>query len=76
MIRKIIIGNIRILMNMPVSIEKKRKDYVPIGIPKEMVELIDKILEDKRFAYVSRQDFVRDAIRRRLDEILKTYSEK
>jgi|YelNatPaOPRAMG01_1025707.scaffolds.fasta_scaffold73188_3 metal-responsive CopG/Arc/MetJ family transcriptional regulator len=63
---------------MPISVREKDKkiEYVPIGIPKEMVELIDKIIQEKKFAYVSRNDFVRDAIRRRLDEILRLYEEQ
>jgi len=56
--------------------EKKKKiEYAPVGVPKEMVDLIDKIINEKKLSYVSRNDFVRDAIRRRLDEILKLYGE-
>lgn len=48
-----------------------RQDYQPIAIPKDIIGLIDKIIADGRFIYVSRNDFVRDAVRRRIEEIAK-----
>jgi Arc/MetJ-type ribon-helix-helix transcriptional regulator len=46
-----------------------RVDYQPIAIPREIIKMIDTIIADGRFTYVSRNDFVRDAVRRRIEEI-------
>ncbi|MEM3437242.1 MAG: ribbon-helix-helix domain-containing protein [Nitrososphaerales archaeon] len=51
--------------------EGGRQDYQPIAIPRDIIEMIDKIIADGRFIYVSRNDFVRDAVRRRIEEIAK-----
>jgi metal-responsive CopG/Arc/MetJ family transcriptional regulator len=38
--------------------------YKKIGMPKEMVDEIERIIEnDRRFGFVSVQEFVRDAVR-------------
>ncbi|NWG10119.1 MAG: hypothetical protein HXX80_07455 [Nitrososphaerales archaeon] len=49
--------------------ETGRVDYQPIAIPKDIIKMIDNIIADGRFIYVSRNDFVRDAVRRRIEEI-------
>ena len=47
-----------------------RKGWVNVSIPEEMAELIDEIVEKRKvYGYRSRQDFVIDAIRRRLREL-------
>ena len=58
---------------MPKMKQSGRKDYQPIAVPREIVTMIDQIIEDGRFIYVSRNDFVRDAVRRRIEDISRLY---
>jgi len=44
---------------------------VPIDIPAELLPQIDNIARDRVAGYRSREDFVQDAVRRRLDELKK-----
>ncbi len=46
----------------------KKKGYTPVGIPNELIELIDLICTEKK-GYVSRQDFVRAAVIELLDKL-------
>jgi len=43
--------------------------YVTIKIPKELADLIDKVIESKRFGYRSRAEFINEAIRQKLREL-------
>jgi len=54
---------------MPKKSRYKHEDYTTVAIPKEMVERIDRIVADQKLAYVSSGEFVRDAVRRRLEEL-------
>lgn len=48
--------------------EKKAKGkYTTVHIPTVMAELIDNVLEADEFAYASRSEFIKDAIRRFLE---------
>mgnify|MGYP001770686046 CR=1 FL=1 len=49
-----------------------KKDYTTIQIPRELVEMIDKIIEERKGGYRSRTEFVADAVRRRIEELLKS----
>ncbi len=53
-----------------------KDDYMNIPIPKNLVEIIDH--NKHRFGYRSRSEFVRDAIRRRLEELgaLRNHEDK
>lgn len=44
----------------------KRK-YTTVHIPRALAELIDKIIENGEFAYASRSEFIKDAVRRFLE---------
>lgn len=44
-------------------------DYATIKIPEELAELIDKVIESRRFGYRSRAEFVAEAIREKLREL-------
>lgn len=44
------------------------KDYVSISLPKNFVEKIDEIIKDKKKGYVSRAEFLREAVRQKLRE--------
>ncbi len=50
--------------------EKDKTEYVKIGMPKEMVDEVKRIIEsEKRLGYVSIQEFVKDAVRKNILEI-------
>jgi len=40
-----------------------------IKVPKKLVEDIDLLIQDQKLGYVSRSDFARDAIRKRVSEL-------
>ncbi|BBL45986.1 ribbon-helix-helix domain-containing protein [Metallosphaera sedula] len=44
-------------------------EYVTIKIPSELAELIDKVIESKRYGYRSRAEFVNEAIREKLRQL-------
>jgi len=46
---------------------KARGKYTTVHIPTTMAELIDNVLEADEFAYASRSEFIKDAIRRFLE---------
>lgn len=46
--------------------EKGRSDYVSVSIPKELIEAIDRLIEEKKYGYESRPELIKDAIRRLL----------
>ncbi len=47
--------------------ERKSKGYVYVAIPKKLADIIDKAIE--RLGYRSRNEFVIDAVRKRLEEL-------
>jgi Arc/MetJ-type ribon-helix-helix transcriptional regulator len=49
-----------------------KKEYVTVSIPVELAKKIDELIESGKGGYVSRQEFVNDAIRRRIEEPLKS----
>ena len=49
----------------------KKDSYRTIRLPKELVEEIEEIIRDKSLGYTSKADFVKDAVRRRIEEIKK-----
>jgi len=51
----------------------KENGYRTIRLPKELVEEIEELIKDKSLGYTSRADFVKDAVRRRIEEIKKSY---
>jgi metal-responsive CopG/Arc/MetJ family transcriptional regulator len=51
---------------------KGSSDYVTVQIPKELVDMIDTILAEKKGGYRSRTEFVADAVRRRIEDLLKS----
>ena len=46
----------------------RKKGYTPVGIPNELIDLIDLVCLEKK-GYVSRQDFVRAAVIELLDKL-------
>ena len=49
-----------------------KKEYVTVSIPIELAKKIDELIASGKGGYVSRQEFVADAIRRRIEELLKS----
>ena len=47
----------------------KKTKYMPVAIPQELVEIIDSVVKSGKYGYRSRNEFVVEAIRRRLEEL-------
>jgi len=47
----------------------KNPRFVSVSIPAEIISQIDKIIESKKHGYESRPEFIKDAVRRRLEEM-------
>jgi len=45
------------------------KGWKTIALPEELVDKVDKMVESKQHGYRSRNEFVTDAVRRRLEEL-------
>ncbi|RLI75667.1 CopG family transcriptional regulator [Archaeoglobales archaeon] len=50
--------------------------YRTIRLPKDLVAEIEELIKDKSLGYVSKADFVKDAVRRRLEELKKMKKSK
>jgi len=46
-----------------------RGRFVSVSIPEELIEEIDKILRSHKGGYESRPEFIKEAIRKRLEEM-------
>ncbi len=46
----------------------RMKGYTPVGIPNELIDLIDLVCKEKK-GYISRQDFVRTAVIELLEKL-------
>ena len=54
-----------------------RKHYRGLTIPESLIEKVEALIEErKELGYVSVSEFVKEAIRRRVEEIESTRSEK
>ncbi len=49
-----------------------KKEYVTVSIPVELAKQIDELVASGEGGYVSRQEFIADAIRRRIEELLQS----
>lgn len=54
---------------MRYELKKGRKERKTVNVPLEMYEMVKKIVENGKLGYVSADDFIRDAIRKRLREL-------
>jgi len=45
-----------------------RKRYVNVGIPEELIKLLDKVWKDSKKGFRSRAEFVIEAIREKIDK--------
>lgn len=48
-----------------------RKKYRMIGLPEELYLEVEKIVDTGKYGYASVSEFVKDAVRRRLEELAK-----
>jgi len=53
---------------MPRKGRYKHGDYTGIAVPRETVEKIDRLVAEEQLGYVSTGEFVRDAVRRLLED--------
>lgn len=49
--------------------ESNSDDYTTVRLPKELISEIDEIIASGFRGYKSRSEFIKEAIRRRLDEV-------
>lgn len=57
--------------------EKTKDEYKKVGIPKEMINEVKRIIEsDKRLGFVSVQEFVKEAVRGSIVKYGGIYNEK
>jgi metal-responsive CopG/Arc/MetJ family transcriptional regulator len=48
----------------------KRPDkFVSVSLPEEIIEQIDRVIESRKHGYESRPEFIKDAVRRRLEDM-------
>ena len=45
------------------------KNYVKVNLPKYLADVIDTLVKEGRYGYKSRDEFVADAVRRRLEQL-------
>jgi len=46
-------------------------NYLNVRLPKQLISQVDRIVDRKALGFRSRAEFIADAIRRRLEEILE-----
>ncbi|MEM2364262.1 MAG: ribbon-helix-helix domain-containing protein [Candidatus Bathyarchaeia archaeon] len=46
-----------------------KRTYLTVSIPRELIEEIDRAISVGKYGYDSRAEFIKDAIRRRLEEL-------
>ena len=46
------------------------EDYLSVRLPKELMTEIDRLVSRKAYGFRSRAEFIADAVRRRLEEVL------
>jgi metal-responsive CopG/Arc/MetJ family transcriptional regulator len=58
-------------MPMSATDDSKSDNYTTVRLPKELIQEIDEIIKRKIRGYRSRSEFIKEAIRKRLDEAQK-----
>ncbi|EQB71431.1 MAG: hypothetical protein AMDU1_APLC00027G0006 [Thermoplasmatales archaeon A-plasma] len=43
-----------------------KEDWQTVGLPKELLDLIDHIIEEGKLGYTSKSEFIKEAIRERI----------
>lgn len=52
---------------------EKGNRFVSVSLPAEIIEQIDRIIASRGLGYDSRPEFIKDAVRRRLEEIARRH---
>ena len=53
------------------ALGEKNNKFVSVSIPSGIIEQIDRVIDSKKLGYDSRPEFIKDAVRRRLEEMAK-----
>jgi hypothetical protein len=64
--------NSLITMSMSSNNEPNSDNYTTVRLPKELMQEIDDLIKRRVRGYKSRSEFIKEAIRRRLDEVQAT----
>jgi hypothetical protein len=64
--------NSLITMSMSSTDEPTSDNYSTVRLPKELMQEIDDLIKRRVRGYKSRSEFIKEAIRRRLDEVQAT----
>ena len=51
-----------------------KSTYTNVGLPQDLIDQIDKIVKTSKMGYKSRGEFVKEAVRKRIEEIYKNKS--
>ena len=54
-------------------LSEKENRFVSVSIPADIIEQIDSVIASRRLGYDSRPELIKDAVRRRLEEITRAY---
>jgi metal-responsive CopG/Arc/MetJ family transcriptional regulator len=49
--------------------QRGRGSFISVSIPESLIVEIDKILEKEKLGYQSRPEFIKEAVRKRLEEL-------
>jgi len=49
--------------------KKNKSKFVSVSIPRQLIEKIDLVIESGKQGYESRPEFIKDALRRRFQEL-------
>ena len=52
-------------------IEMPRKGYTTIALPNVLIDQIEEIVKDKKYGYVSKPEFIKEAVREKIRGIKK-----
>jgi hypothetical protein len=64
--------NSLITMSMSSTNEPNADNYATVRLPKELMQEIDDLIKRRVRGYKSRSEFIKESIRRRLDEVQAT----
>jgi len=48
---------------------KPRRRYVNAGIPAEIMDLVDQVIDSHRYGFISRNGFILDAVKKQLEKL-------
>ena len=51
------------------TVQRGRGAFISVSIPESLIQEIDKILAKEKLGYESRPEFIKEAVRKRLEEL-------